>query len=117
MNAHTHTHAPAHAPAHANTPHAAHAHALRAPLRSAHASVEIQHLADLIALPLARVEHKLSQMILDKKLNGILDQGRGQLILREELETSKSFTEGLAVIKNMNSVADSLFVRTQNLRI
>jgi len=78
--------------------------------------VEIAHVAKLIEMPLATVEKKLSQMILDEKLNGILDQGKGQLIVYEDNEKDLAMEKGLKVIANMDEVVSSLFVRSRALR-
>ena len=78
--------------------------------------VEISHVAKLIEMPLATVEKKLSQMILDEKLNGILDQGKGQLIVYEDSEKDLAMEKGLQVVANMDEVVSSLFVRSRALR-
>jgi len=78
--------------------------------------VEISHVAKLIEMPVATVEKKLSQMILDGKFHGILDQGKGQLIVYEEKESDKAMEKGLEVIANMDKVVSSLFVRSRALR-
>ena len=44
------------------------------------------------------MERKLSQMIMDGKLRGILDQGRGRLIVYEEGEKDMAMEGGLEVI-------------------
>ena len=78
--------------------------------------VEIAHVSNLIEMPLQLVEKKLSQMILDGKLNGILDQGKGQLIIYEDGEKDLAMEKGLQVISNMDNVVSSLFVRSHALR-
>jgi 26S proteasome regulatory subunit N6 len=78
--------------------------------------VEIDHVADLMEMPLPVVEKKLSQMILDGTLHGILDQGKGQLIVYEEHEKDRVMDKGLQVIANMDDVVTSLFQRSHELR-
>lgn len=78
--------------------------------------VEISHIASLIGMNLSVVEKKLSQMILDGKFHGILDQGKGQLIVYEESEKDMAMEKGLKVIANMDQVVSSLFVRSRALR-
>lgn len=78
--------------------------------------VEISHIAGLIEMSVSVVEKKLSQMILDGRLNGILDQGKGQLIVYEDNEKDLAMEKGLEVIANMDNVISSLFVRSRQLR-
>lgn len=78
--------------------------------------VELEHIAKLIDMPVVAVEKKLSQMILDGKFVGILDQGKGQLVVYEETEKDKALEKGLQVIANMDMVVSSLFERSKALR-
>eukprot|EP01125_Pyxidicula_operculata_P010102 TRINITY_DN3327_c0_g1_i1.p2 TRINITY_DN3327_c0_g1~~TRINITY_DN3327_c0_g1_i1.p2 ORF type:complete len:427 (-),score=119.77 TRINITY_DN3327_c0_g1_i1:23-1303(-) len=78
--------------------------------------VEIDHVAKLIELDVPTVEKKLSQMILDKKLLGILDQGNGCLILFEEQEEDQTYKSTLETVKNIGTVVDSLHTRARKLK-
>lgn len=77
--------------------------------------VEIAHIAELIELPVEHVEKKLSQMILDKKFAGTLDQGVGCLIIFEDPKADAIYPETLETISNMGKVVDSLFVRSAKI--
>lgn len=79
--------------------------------------VEIGHVATLINLPLEVVEAKLSQMILDEKFRGILDQGAGHLIVYEdETGNTDAYKAGLDVISSMGKVVDTLSRRAVHLK-
>lgn len=78
--------------------------------------VQISHVAKLIDLPLPTVEAKLSQMILDQKLNGILDQGSGDLIVFEDSPQDRTFDAALETIHELGLVVDKLHVKAKGLR-
>ena len=77
--------------------------------------VEIAHVAELMELPLPLVERRLSQMILDKKIDGILDQGAGTLIVFDRPETNKTYQYVLDTILNLNNVVDRLYDKAVQL--
>jgi len=77
--------------------------------------VQIAHVATLIKLDREQVEAKLSEMVLDGKLNGILDQGTGDIILFDQLQADKSYTKADDTVKELNSVVDRLYARAKNL--
>ena len=58
---------------------------------------------------------RLSEMILDGKLAGILDQGTGDLILFSDVEGDKSYANADGTVKELNSVVDRLYVRAKQL--
>ncbi|XP_041366307.1 26S proteasome non-ATPase regulatory subunit 11-like [Gigantopelta aegis] len=77
--------------------------------------VQVDHVASLIKLPIVTVEKKLSQMILDKKFHGILDQGAGVLIVFDETPVDKTYESALATINSMGKVVDALYNKAKKL--
>jgi 26S proteasome regulatory subunit N6 len=73
--------------------------------------VETERVAALVGLPVDRIESKLSQMILDHKLNGILDQAEGHLRLFEAEDADEVYDDALATVGNLGDVVDSLYAK------
>lgn len=78
--------------------------------------VEIAHIAGLINLDVDALERKLSQMILDKKLVGVLDQGNGLLVVYEDFPADPLFEYSLETVQSLHSVVESLYHRTSHLK-
>ncbi|NWS64026.1 PSD11 ATPase, partial [Chunga burmeisteri] len=86
------------------------------PFSRVQVNVSSNHTDVLIPLSsAAEVERKLSQMILDKKFHGILDQGEGVLIIFDEPPVDKTYEAALETIQNMSKVVDSLYNKAKKL--
>lgn len=79
--------------------------------------VQVSHIAHIIKLPQDSIEKKLSQMILDKKFDGILDQELGVLIIFENIEVGKTYESALETIQHMGKVVDSLYSKAKKLQL
>jgi len=77
--------------------------------------VQVNYIANTIKLPMPQVEKKLSQMILDAKFHGILDQGEGVLIVFEETPVDKTYEMALETIQSMSKVVDTLYQKAKKL--
>lgn len=73
------------------------------------------HIAAMIKLPKDKIEKKLSQMILDKKFSGILDQGEGLLIIFDDQAKDKTYAAALQTIQSIGKVVDSLYQKAKRL--
>eukprot|EP01080_Neovahlkampfia_damariscottae_P002270 gene2270-2444_t len=78
--------------------------------------VEVSHVSKLLKLSREKVETKLSQMILDNRLNGIIDQGNDCLILFEQNKTDKCYPYAIETLDNYDHVIDAIFERAQELK-
>ncbi|EPE29404.1 Winged helix DNA-binding protein [Glarea lozoyensis ATCC 20868] len=77
--------------------------------------VEIDHIAKMVGLDTQQVERKLSQMILDKVIIGVLDQGAGCLIIFDETERDEGYDAALATIEKLSSVVDVLYTNQASM--
>lgn len=77
--------------------------------------VEISHVAQMVGLDVGQVERKLSQMILDRIIIGVLDQGQGVLEIFEEAERDKGYDAALDTIGKLGSVVDVLYTNQASL--
>ncbi|KAF5605533.1 26S proteasome regulatory subunit N6 [Fusarium subglutinans] len=77
--------------------------------------VEIDHIARMVGLDTQQVERKLSQMILDKVIIGVLDQGAGCLIIFDETHRDESYDAALATIEKLSSVVDVLYTNQASM--
>jgi len=77
--------------------------------------VEIAHVAHMVGLDVQQVERKLSQMILDRVIIGVLDQGAGVLVVYEEGEKDKGYDAALDTIEKLSGVVDVLYTNQASL--
>lgn len=77
--------------------------------------VQVEYVAGKIDLPQDQVERKLSQMILDRKFLGILDQETGVLVIFSPETRDTTCDNVIDTIDAMNKVVDRLYQAAKKL--
>lgn len=77
--------------------------------------VELDHISKMVGLDTQQVERKLSQMILDKVIIGVLDQGAGCLIVFDETERDQAYDAALNTIEKLSNVVEELYTNQASL--
>ena len=70
--------------------------------------VDLDYICNKLSLPQQDIERKLSEMILDKKVTGTLDQSKGCLIVYHEPSKDKLYHHSSELIENLLGVVDKL---------
>lgn len=76
----------------------------------------MSHLAQKLGVKEISVEKKIGKMILDKIINGSMDQENGILIILEQEEVSSLYLDSLDIMNNMDEALTSLFVRAKKIK-
>jgi len=77
--------------------------------------VQVEYVAGKIGLTKDKVERKLSQMILDSKFLGILDQETGVLIVFTPETRDTTYDNVIDIVEAMNKVVDRLYLSAKKL--
>ncbi|KAL4505921.1 hypothetical protein ABPG72_013682 [Tetrahymena utriculariae] len=78
--------------------------------------VQISHIAHRIGLDENLVQKKLSELILDKKIDGTLDQGTGCLILFDDIKCDDLYKNAIEHNQQMEIVVEKLFEKAKLLK-
>lgn len=70
--------------------------------------VDLDYIGKKLSLTHDIIERKLSEMILDKKITGTLDQSKGCLIVYHEPAKDKLYQSSSTLIENLLSVVEKL---------
>ncbi|KAF9047153.1 PCI-domain-containing protein [Hymenopellis radicata] len=74
--------------------------------------IELEYVAECVGQGRQAVEAKLSQMILDKVFHGVLDQGRGCLLVFDEPKPDNTYTAAIETLEQVGKVVESLYAKT-----
>ena len=85
-------------------------------LTKPYSKVQLSFLSLKLGVNVSRIEKKISEMILDEKLKGTLDQGIGNLIIFQEDDLDPMYSNSLQILDNMELVIETLFDKSKKLR-